>query len=213
MSLPIVVLISGSGSNLQALIDQSLSGQLDIEIKAVISNKADAYGLTRAKEAGIPTHHLNHKNFESRELFDCALQACIDEHQPKLVVLAGFMRILSEGFTRHYQGRMLNIHPSLLPKYKGLNTHQRAIDAGEEIHGVSVHFVSAELDAGAVIVQAKTQIESGETADSLAQKVHKLEHIIYPLAVQWFSQNRLKEVNNKAILDETPLDETGFAYN
>jgi len=213
VSFPIVVLISGSGSNLQALIDQSLSGGLDIEIKAVISNKADAYGLTRAKEAGIPTHHLNHKEFESREAFDAALQTCIDQHQPKLVVLAGFMRILSEGFTRHYQGRMLNIHPSLLPKYKGLNTHQRAIDAGDKVHGVSVHFVSAQLDAGAVIVQAKTDIDTEETADSLAQKVHKLEHIIYPLAVKWFSQNRLKEVNNKAILDETPLAETGFAYN
>lgn len=213
MSFPIVVLISGSGSNLQALIDQSLSGDLDIEIKAVISNKADAYGLTRAKDAGIPTHHLNHKEFESREAFDAALQTCIDQHQPKLVVLAGFMRILSEGFTRHYQGRMLNIHPSLLPKYKGLNTHQRAIDAGDEVHGVSVHFVSAELDAGAVIVQAKTDIDAEETADSLAQKVHKLEHIIYPLAVKWFSQDRLKEVNNKAILDENPLAETGFAYN
>lgn len=213
MSLPIVVLISGSGSNLQALIDQSLSGDLDIEIKAVISNKADAYGLTRAKNAGIPTHHLNHKDFESREAFDDALQTCIDQHDPKLVVLAGFMRILSEGFTRYYQGRMLNIHPSLLPKYKGLNTHQRAIDAGEAEHGVSVHFVSAELDAGAVIIQAKTTIEIGETADSLSQKVHKLEHIIYPLAVKWFSQARLKEVNNQAILDETPLAETGFAYN
>lgn len=213
MSFPIVVLISGSGSNLQALIDQSLSGDLDIEIKAVISNKADAYGLTRAKDAGIPTHHLNHKEFESREAFDAALQTCIDQHQPKLVVLAGFMRILSEGFTRHYQGRMLNIHPSLLPKYKGLNTHQRAIDAGDEVHGVSVHFVSAELDAGAVIVQAKTDIDAEETADSLAQKVHKLEHIIYPLAVKWFSQDRLKEVSNKAILDENPLAETGFAYN
>jgi len=213
VSLPIVVLISGSGSNLQALIDQSLSGHLDITIKAVISNKADAFGLKRAEQAGIPTHHLNHKEFESRESFDAALQACIDQHQPQLVVLAGFMRILSEGFTRHYQGRMLNIHPSLLPKYKGLNTHQRAIDAGEKFHGVSVHFVSAELDAGAVIVQAKTPIETDETVDTLSQKVHKLEHIIYPLAVKWFSEARLKELNNKAILDETPLAETGFAYN
>jgi len=213
VSLPIVVLISGSGSNLQALIDQSLSGHLDIDIKAVISNKADAFGLKRAEQAGIPTHHLNHKEFESRESFDAALQTCIDQHQPQLVVLAGFMRILSEGFTRHYQGRMFNIHPSLLPKYKGLNTHQRAIDAGEKFHGVSVHFVSAELDAGAVIVQAKTPIETDETVDTLSQKVHKLEHIIYPLAVKWFSEARLKELNNKAILDETPLAETGFAYN
>ncbi len=212
MSYPIVVLISGSGSNLQALIDQSLQGQLNIDICAVISNKAEAYGLERAKLAGIPTHTLSHKSFDSREAFDAELQALIDQYQPKLVVLAGFMRILTETFAKHYEGRMLNIHPSLLPKYKGLNTHQRAIDANEKEHGVSVHFVSPELDAGAVILQASTEITSEETADTLATKVHALEHIIYPLAVKWFSEERLTFHDGNAFLDKKPLPINGVLY-
>ena len=212
MSFPIVVLISGSGSNLQALIDQSLQGDLNVTISAVISNKADAYGLERAKKAGIPTHVLDHKSFDSREAFDQSLQDVIDQYQPKLVVLAGFMRILTDTFTRHYEGRMLNIHPSLLPKYKGLNTHQRAIDANDKEHGVSVHFVSAELDAGSVIVQARTQIDAEETADTLAAKVHQLEHVIYPLAVKWFSEGRLTVNHGKALLDGQPLPESGADY-
>ena len=212
MSFPVVVLISGSGSNLQALIDQSLQGNLDIDIKAVVSNKASAYGLERANNAGIATHALDHKQFESREAFDQALMALIDQYQPKLVVLAGFMRILTEEFTRHYEGRMLNIHPSLLPKYKGLNTHQRAIDAGEAEHGVSVHFVTSELDAGSVVLQASTEISSEDTADSLAQKVHSLEHIIYPLSVKWFSSGRLTLENGQAVLDGEPLPESGVRY-
>ncbi|WOD06982.1 phosphoribosylglycinamide formyltransferase [Marinomonas sp. GJ51-6] len=213
MSYPIVVLISGSGSNLQALIDQSLQGKLNINICAVISNKADAYGLERAKSAGIATHALSHKSFDSREEFDTELQKIIDQYQPKLVVLAGFMRILTETFTKHFEGRMLNIHPSLLPKYKGLNTHQRAIDAKEAEHGVSVHFVSSELDAGAVILQASTKIENNETADTLATKVHSLEHIIYPLAVKWFSEERLSYDNGQAILDGKAIPENGIRYH
>tara|TARA_R110001599_G_scaffold73498_6_gene203137 strand:- start:14318 stop:14971 length:654 start_codon:yes stop_codon:yes gene_type:complete len=213
MSFPIVVLISGSGSNLQALIDQSLQGQLSINICAVISNKADAYGLERAKAAGIPTHTLNHKSFDSREAFDSELQKLIDQYQPKLVVLAGFMRILTETFAQHYEGRMLNIHPSLLPKYKGLNTHQRAIDANEKEHGVSVHFVSPELDAGAVILQASTKIAEEDTTESLANKVHAMEHIIYPLAVKWFSEDRLTFHDGKAFLDKNTLSESGVLYN
>lgn len=213
MSYPIVVLISGSGSNLQALIDQSLQGKLNINISAVISNKADAYGLERAKSAGIATHALSHKSFDSREEFDVELQKIIDQYQPKLVVLAGFMRILTETFTKHFEGRMLNIHPSLLPKYKGLNTHQRAIDAKEAEHGVSVHFVSSELDAGAVILQASTKIENNETADTLATKVHSLEHIIYPLAVKWFSEERLSYDNGQAILDGKAIPENGIRYH
>lgn len=213
MSYPIVVLISGSGSNLQALIDQSLQGKLNVNICAVISNKADAYGLERAKLAGIATHALSHKSFDSREEFDAELQKIIDQYQPKLVVLAGFMRILTEAFTKHFEGRMLNIHPSLLPKYKGLNTHQRAIDAKETEHGVSVHFVSSELDAGAVIVQASTKIESNETADTLAAKVHSLEHIIYPLAVKWFSEGKLTYDNGQAILDGQVIPENGIRYH
>ncbi|MBR7887868.1 phosphoribosylglycinamide formyltransferase [Marinomonas sp. A79] len=213
MSFPIVVLISGSGSNLQALIDQSLQGQLNVNISAVISNKADAYGLERAKQAAIPTHTLDHKLFESREAFDAELQKIIDQYSPKLVVLAGFMRILTESFARHYEGRMLNIHPSLLPKFKGLDTHQRAIEANEKEHGVSVHFVSAELDAGAVIIQASTEISSNDTAESLGNKVHTLEHIIYPLAVKWFSEDRITFHDGKASFDQTVLPESGIRYN
>ncbi|RBP84202.1 phosphoribosylglycinamide formyltransferase [Marinomonas rhizomae] len=213
MSFPIVVLISGSGSNLQALIDQSLQGLLNINICAVISNKAEAYGLERAKVAGIPTHTLNHKSFDSREEFDAELQALIDQYQPKLVVLAGFMRILTETFAKHFEGRMLNIHPSLLPKYKGLNTHQRAIDANEKEHGVSVHFVSPELDAGAVILQASTEIAQEETAETLASKVHSLEHIIYPLTVKWFSEGRLTFHDGTAFFDKDALPESGILYN
>jgi len=213
MSFPIVVLISGNGSNLQALIDQSLQGELDINICAVISNKADAYGLERAKSVGIATHALNHKLFDSREEFDAELQKIIDQYQPKLVVLAGFMRILTEAFTKHFEGRMLNIHPSLLPKYKGLNTHQRAIDANDTEHGISVHFVSSELDAGAVILQASTQVDKEETAETLATKVHALEHIIYPLAVKWFSEDRLSFYDGHAILDGKTLPESGILYS
>ncbi|WP_421853940.1 phosphoribosylglycinamide formyltransferase [Marinomonas sp.] len=213
MSFPIVVLISGSGSNLQALIDQSLQGQLDVKICAVISNKADAYGLERAKLADIPTHTLDHKLFNSREAFDAELQTIIDQYEPKLVVLAGFMRILTETFAKHYEGRMLNIHPSLLPKYKGLNTHQRAIDAAEKEHGVSVHFVSPELDAGSVILQASTEIAEEDTAESLAKKVHSLEHIIYPLAVKWFSEERLTFQEGIALFDKKALPESGILYN
>ena len=213
MRFPIVVLISGSGSNLQALIDQSLQGNLNVEICAVISNKADAFGLQRAQKAGIATHALDHKSFASRDEFDAQLQQLIDQYQPKLVVLAGFMRILTETFAQHYQGRMLNIHPSLLPKYKGLNTHQRAIDAGEKEHGVSVHFVSAELDAGAVILQASTPIENAETADTLANKIHAFEHIIYPLAVKWYSEGRLELKHGTAYLDSKALPESGVMYH
>ncbi|GAB3478065.1 phosphoribosylglycinamide formyltransferase [Marinomonas epiphytica] len=213
MTYPIVVLISGSGSNLQALIDQSLQGKLDANIVAVISNKENAYGLERAKQAGIATHFIDHKGFASREAFDTQLQATIDQYQPKLVVLAGFMRILTEAFTQHYEGKMLNIHPSLLPKYKGLNTHQRAIDAKDSEHGVSVHFVSPELDAGAVIIQASCPIESADTADTLASKVHKLEHVIYPLAVKWASEHRLTYQDGQAFLDGNLLGDNGILYD
>ncbi|RDL43835.1 phosphoribosylglycinamide formyltransferase [Marinomonas piezotolerans] len=212
MSFPVVVLISGSGSNLQALIDQSLQGVLNIDIRAVISNKASAYGLQRAEQSGIATHALSHKDFETREAFDQALATVIDSYQPKLIILAGFMRILSEDFTRRYEGMMLNIHPSLLPKFKGLNTHQRAIDAKESEHGVSVHFVSAELDAGAVVLQASTAIDENETAESLANKVHTLEHIIYPLTVKWFSTGRLELNSGIAYLDGAPLPISGVRY-
>ena len=205
----VVVLISGSGSNLQALIDSIAKGDSPARIRAVISNRADAYGLERAKKAGIDTLVLDHKQFDGREAFDAALVEAIDGFDPQLVVLAGFMRILSGGFVRHYAGRLLNIHPSLLPKYKGLHTHQRALEAGDSEHGCSVHFVTEELDGGPLVVQAIVPVQSGDTPESLAQRVHAEEHRIYPLAVSWFASGRLCNVEGAAQLDGQALPATG----
>jgi phosphoribosylglycinamide formyltransferase-1 len=189
--LRVVALISGSGSNLQALMDQAKGGQA-FEIVAVISNRADAFGLERARRAGIPAEVLDHSGYAGREPYEADLRAMIDRHEPGLVVLAGFMRILTPGFVEHYAGRMLNIHPSLLPKLRGLQTHQRALDTGEREHGASVHFVTAELDGGPVIIQARLPILPGEDAAGLAARVLTKEHIIYPRAVAWFAQGRLR---------------------
>jgi len=186
-SLSVVVLISGSGSNLQAIID----AELPITIRAVISNRADAYGLTRAEQAGIPTAVLDHKGFPDRESYDAALQELIDSYQPGLLVLAGFMRILSDGFVRHYEGRMINIHPSLLPKYRGLDTHARAIAAGDAEAGCSVHFVTPELDSGPIIIQARVPILEGDTPETLAARVLEQEHRIYPEAIRKFAEGEL----------------------
>lgn len=205
----VVVLISGSGSNLQALIDGQNDGSLNIEIGAVISNKASAYGLERAKQAGIATEVLSHKGYAERAQYDAALMACIDQYQPQLLVLAGFMRILTPEFTHHYLGRTLNIHPSLLPKYPGLHTHQRAIDAGDAEHGASIHFVTAELDGGPVIVQGRVPVEADDTADTLAQRVLTVEHKLYPQAVQWFAEGRLQLRDGKAWLDGAALPAEG----
>ena len=180
----IVVLISGSGTNLQALIDACKSGYINGEIVGVLSNKADVYGLTRAENAGIEHCVLSHKAFDSRESYDQALIEQITQYQPDLVVLAGFMRILTADFVQKFSGKLLNIHPSLLPKYQGLNTHQRAIDAKDSEHGVSVHFVTEELDGGPVILQAKVPVFENDNADDLASRVHKQEHRIYPLVVK-----------------------------
>ena len=201
----IVVLISGSGSNLQALLDHFANQPDTARITAVISNKADAFGLQRAAKANVPTHVLSHRDYPDRTSFDQAMQQQIDQYQPDLVVLAGFMRILTPEFTDHYAGRLLNIHPSLLPKYKGLDTHQRAIAAGDQEHGCSVHFVTSELDGGPVVIQARTSITADETADTLAQKVHILEHQIYPQAVQWFVDGRLQLESHGAVLDDILL--------
>ena len=211
MTNRIVVLISGSGSNLQALIDACKQSDYPGEIVGVISNKADAYGLERAKQANIAQQALEHKNFETRELYDQALVKAIDVYQPDVVVLAGFMRILTAEFVQHYQGRLINIHPSLLPKYQGLHTHQRALDAGDEEHGVSVHFVTEELDGGPVILQAKIPIFPGDNADDLASRVHEQEHRIYPLVVKWFCQKRLSMQDGFAILDGCQLPTSGYA--
>ena len=205
----VVVLLSGTGSNLQALIDSDDVKASPANIRAVISNRADAYGLQRAKDAGIDTRVLDHKAFEGREAFDAALIEVIDEFKPQLVVLAGFMRILSAEFVRHYQGRLLNIHPSLLPKYKGLHTHQRALEAGDGEHGCSVHFVTEELDGGPLVVQAVIPVESDDSPHSLAQRVHAQEHRIYPLAVRWFAEGRLSLDEQGALLDGQLLAASG----
>lgn len=209
MPCNVVVLISGSGSNLQALIDSVAHDGNPARIAAVISNRADAYGLQRAKQAGIATELLDHKQFDGREAFDAALIQAIDAHQPDLVVLAGFMRILTPGFVQHYAGRLLNIHPSLLPKYKGLHTHQRALEAGDGEHGCSVHFVTEELDGGPLVVQAVLPVVADDTAESLASRVHQQEHHIYPLAVRWFAEGRLRLDAQGAMLDGQPLPASG----
>jgi phosphoribosylglycinamide formyltransferase-1 len=201
----VVVLISGSGSNLQSLMDAVASQRLPAQIAAVISNKADAYGLQRASNADIPADTLEHTGFDSRAAFDQALQQRIDSYQPDLVVLAGFMRILTPEFVRHYTGRMLNIHPSLLPLYKGIHTHQRVLDDKAKEHGVSVHFVTPELDGGPVIMQAKVPVLPSDTAASLAQRVQTQEHVIYPRVVKWFVEGRLKLEGNQVMLDGNAL--------
>lgn len=186
MSLPIVVLISGNGSNLQAIIDAQGQG-LDVNICAVISNRPDAFGLGRAKQAGIPAHLIDHTQFSNRAAFETELRAKIDAYQPRLVVLAGFMRRLTPSFVQHYARRMINIHPSLLPKYPGLNTHQRILAAGDTLHGITIHYVTAEVDAGPVICQASLWVQPEDTADSLAQRIHALEHRLYPQVLSWFA--------------------------
>ncbi|MFD1218158.1 MULTISPECIES: phosphoribosylglycinamide formyltransferase [Microbulbifer] len=205
----VVVLISGSGTNLQAFLDAAAEPDCAYRVEAVISNKAEAYGLTRAQNAGVATQVLSHREFADRESFDHAMIEVVDAYQPDLIILAGFMRILTPGFVRHYSGRLLNIHPSLLPKYQGLHTHQRAIDAGDSEHGATVHFVTEELDGGPPIVQAVVPVESGDTADSLAQRVQVQEHKIYPLAATWFAEGRLRMVEDRAELDGELLPPTG----
>ncbi len=205
-SLSVVVLISGNGSNLQALIDAAKKEKYPARITAVISNRNDAYGLQRARDAGIACRVLPHQEYEGREAYDQALMALIDSFDPGLVVLAGFMRILSAGFVEHYSGRLLNIHPSLLPKYKGLHTHQRVLDGGETEHGASVHFVTLELDGGPLVLQSSVPVLTDDTAESLAARVLNQEHIIYPQAVKWFAEGRLKLVDGVAMLDNKQMN-------
>lgn len=178
-------------------------------ISGVISNKSDAYGLTRAEQSNIPTTVVNHREYDSRDLFDQALSEAIDKYEPGLIVLAGFMRILGADFVKRYQGKILNIHPSLLPNYPGTNTHQRVLDAGEKTHGVSVHFVTEELDGGPVIAQESIVIDSSDDAASLAVRIHEKEHILYPTVASWFADGRLRLDGNDAFLDERLLPETG----
>ncbi|MDN7123949.1 phosphoribosylglycinamide formyltransferase [Pseudidiomarina sp. 1APP75-32.1] len=209
----IVVLISGSGTNMQAIVDACQADRIDGEVVAVISNKADVGGLEKAAKAGIPTAVLSHREFDSREAYDEELLKLVDSFAPDVVVLAGFMRILTPAFAQHYQGRMLNIHPSLLPKYRGINTHQRALDNGDKEHGVSVHFVTEELDGGPVILQAVVPVFPEDTALDLQQRVHSQEHRIYPLVVQWLCSERLKLTEKGAMLDGALLGAQGYAVD
>jgi len=204
--LPIVVLVSGNGSNLQAIIDAIASGQLNARIRAVISNKADAYGLQRAQLAGIPGIVIEHKNFAGREAFDANLQACIEKYKPELLVLAGFMRILTDDFVNHFAGKMINIHPSLLPSYRGLHTHRRAIEAGDSEHGLSIHYVSTELDGGPLITQVRVPVSADDTEETLAKRVLVQEHRAYPMVIQWIADKRLKLVGEQAMLDGKPVN-------
>ena len=210
--IKVAVLISGNGSNLQAIIDHQASNKELYEIVLVISNRPNAFGLKRAEKAGIKYKVIDHTKFLTRAEFDQTLQINLDNNKIELVVLAGFMRILTTEFTEHYLGKMLNIHPSLLPKYTGLNTHQRALDAGDKEHGLSVHFVTPELDGGPVILQAKVIIDSNDNAESLANKVHEQEYKAYPEVISWFAQRRLKLKDNQAWLDQKCLN-TPFILN
>lgn len=209
----IVVLISGSGSNLQAIIDACSAGLIkNSQITAVISNKENAYGLERARNANIEAIHIAPNQYADREQYDEALADCIEQFKPDVVILAGFMRILSADFVRRFKGKMLNIHPSLLPKYPGLNTHQRAMDAGDDVHGTSVHFVTEELDGGPVILQARVPIFDNDTVEEVTARVQKQEHAIYPLVTQWLAENRLTmSSDGKAILDGIELPAQGYA--
>ena len=188
----IVILISGRGSNMEALIAARDAGQLPVNIVAVISNRPDATGLETAARAGIVTHYVDHKGFAERDQFDAALAECIDSFAPDLVVLAGFMRILTDGFVRHYAGRLMNIHPSLLPAFPGLHTHRRALEEGVRIHGCTVHFVTPALDHGPVVIQAAVPVVDGDDEATLAARVLRQEHRIYPQAVRWFAEGRLR---------------------
>lgn len=199
--LKVVVLISGQGTNLQALIDSAALPDACFKVVAVFSNRADAPGLDRARRADIAAHHIDPKQFADRTLFDVALADAIDEYAPGLVVLAGFMRILSPDFVNRFDNRLLNIHPSLLPKFKGLDTHQRVLAEGETEHGATVHLVTAELDDGQPIMQYRIDIRPEDTEDSLAARVHEGEYLIYPRTVAWFAEGRVRIDAGRVVLD------------
>ena len=195
-----VILISGNGSNLQSIIDNA--DRIDLQISCVISNNKNAFGIERAKSSKIKTFTIEPELFNSKMAFDEELIHIIDQHDIDLIILAGYMRILTPIFVSHYFGKILNIHPSLLPKFPGLNTHQKAIDASEKTHGVSVHFVTKELDCGPIISQESVSVENSDTAETLSDKVLKIEHVIYPKVIHWYTQRRLNLIDDKtATLD------------
>lgn len=208
----LVVLFSGNGSNLQSILDACANGRIHGSVAAVFSNKASAYGLVRAERAGIPAIALDARDFSDRESFDRQLMREIDACAPDVVVLAGYMRILSPGFVAHYHDRLLNIHPSLLPKYPGLHTHRQALENGDAEHGTSVHFVTDELDGGPVILQAKVPVFAEDSEADITERVQHQEHAIYPLVINWFVEGRLAMREGKAWLDGKPLPLQGYAH-
>lgn len=203
VALPIVVLVSGQGSNLQAILDKAPG--LRVEVRAVLSDRPTAPALERARRAGVPVEVIDPQDYPDRATYDAALTAAVDAHRPGLVVLAGFMRILGPGFIRRFAGRLVNIHPSLLPKYRGLHTHRRVLEAGDTRHGCSVHFVTDELDAGAVIARAEVPVLPGDDESTLHVRVQGVEHVIYPEVIGWFAAGRLGLNEGQVILDGTPL--------
>lgn len=209
MTQRIVVLLSGRGSNFQSLLNASLTGELSGSIDLVISNRPQAGGLAIANNANIDTALIDHQAYATRDAFDADLAGIIDSVTPDLIVLAGFMRILTQSFVSQFAGRLLNIHPSLLPLYPGLNTHQRALDNGDTHAGATVHYVTGELDGGPSVIQAKVPIESGDTKDRLADRILQVEHQIYPQAVNWHLSGRLALRNGVLYKDSVPLPATG----
>lgn len=203
--LPIVILISGRGSNMHAIAERAASGDLPVEVRAVVSDKAEAAGLATAAAMNIPTRSLSAREFADRASYDQALAALVQSFEPKLVVLAGFMRILSPGFIAAFADRILNIHPSLLPLYRGLHTHRRALEAGDSLHGCSVHFVTEELDGGPLVIQSQVKVLPGDSENSLSARVQQQEHRIYSQAIDWFARGRLQLRDQRAWLDGQPL--------
>ena len=203
--LRIVVLISGRGTNLQAVVDAVAEGSLPVDLRAVVSNEPDAPGLGRAREAGCETVVVPHRDYPTRERFDAALAAALDAFDPGLVVLAGFMRILTPGFVHRYAGRLINVHPSLLPEFPGLDTHARAIGAGAKTHGATVHFVTGALDGGPIIAQARVPVLAGDCPDVLAARVLAQEHVILPRVIGWFAQRRIEVGDGGVLLDGLPV--------
>jgi phosphoribosylglycinamide formyltransferase-1 len=203
--LPVVILISGRGSNMRVLIEHATQNKMPVEVRAVISNRADAEGLAVARDMRILTAALSQQNFPDRETFDAELASLIDSHEPQLLILAGYMRILSAAFIRRFANRALNIHPSLLPKYRGLHTHRRVLADHETLHGASVHYLTEELDEGPAVIQGEVPVIAGDTEFTLAERVMQIEHRIYPQAVSWIAEGRLKCRNGLAWLDGEPL--------
>jgi phosphoribosylglycinamide formyltransferase-1 len=208
----VVVLVSGRGSNLQAIINAVANGELPADIRAVISSDPGAPALARARTAGIPTHVVKHRDFPARDQFDQALMQRIEAYQPQLVVLAGFMRILGKDFIDHYTGRLINIHPSLLPAFPGLNTHARALQSGASQHGASVHFVTHEVDGGPVIIQAAVPVLPDDVPETLSERVLMEEHRIYPKAIGWFLASRLSIEDGRVLLDGQQRPEQGLHH-